>query len=133
MPHGHYSQSQVADDLQAIETLYQANGYPSVKATSQVIYDYQGTRGDVKLVVKVDEGPLVLVRQLEIRGAHAVSEEELRGLINTQGGAAVLRGHDCRRPGGGAERLLQPRFSVGADGELGEVHRCVAHVDGRGV
>ena len=85
-PHGHYSQSQVDDDLQAIETLYHANGYPSVKATSQLIYDYQGTRGDVKLVVKVDEGPLVRVRQLEIRGAHAVSEEELRRLINTRAG-----------------------------------------------
>ena len=51
-----------------------------------MIYDYQGTRGDVKLVVKVDEGPLVRVRQLEIRGAKAVSEEELRRLINTREG-----------------------------------------------
>jgi outer membrane protein insertion porin family len=84
--HGHYSQSQVNDDLQAIETLYQANGYPSVKATSQRIYAYQGTRGDVKLVVKVDEGPLVRVRRLGIRGAQAVGEEELRRLINTREG-----------------------------------------------
>ena len=41
-PHGRYSQAQVNDDLQAIETLYRANGYPSVKVTSEVIYDYEG-------------------------------------------------------------------------------------------
>jgi len=85
-PHGHYSQSQVTDDLQTIETLYQANGYPSAKATSQIVYGYQGTRGDVKVVVKVDEGPLVRVGKLEIRGAEAVSAQELRGLINTKEG-----------------------------------------------
>src|SRR5208282_831958 len=84
--HGHYSQSEVADDLRAIETLYQANGYPTVKATSELTYDYQGTHGDVKLVVKIDEGPLVRVRNLEIEGARLVSERELRGLINTQPG-----------------------------------------------
>jgi outer membrane protein assembly complex protein YaeT len=86
LPHGRYSQSLVADDLQAIKTLYQANGYPSVKATSQVIDDYQGTHGDMKLVVTVDEGPLVRVVRLEIQGTHAVSEDELRGLINTRPG-----------------------------------------------
>jgi outer membrane protein assembly complex protein YaeT len=84
--HGRYSQSLVSDDLRAIETLYQANGYPSVKATSELVQDYQGTHGDVKLVVKVDEGPLVRVRKLEIQGAQAVGEQELRGLINTQAG-----------------------------------------------
>jgi outer membrane protein insertion porin family len=84
--HGRYSQSQVAEDLRVIEALYQTNGYPSVKATSEVIKDYQGTHGDVKLVVKVDEGPLVRVRTLEIQGAQAVSEQELRRSINTQAG-----------------------------------------------
>jgi outer membrane protein insertion porin family len=84
--HGRYSQSQVSDDLQAIKNLYQSNGYPQVKATSQVIDDYQGKRGEMKLVVSVDEGPLVKVARLEIRGARAVSEAELRGLINTQAG-----------------------------------------------
>jgi outer membrane protein insertion porin family len=86
LAHGRYSQSQAADDLNAIETLYRANGYPSVKATSKVIEDYQGARGDMKLVVKVDEGPLVWVGRVDIRGAHAVSEADIRGLINTQEG-----------------------------------------------
>jgi len=83
---GRYSQSLVTQDLKAIEALYRANGYESVKVTSQVIDDWAGKRGDMKLVVKVEEGPLVRVGRLEIRGTHSVSEAELRGLINTREG-----------------------------------------------
>jgi len=85
-PHGRYSQAILANDLQAIKNLYLANGYESVKVTSEVLNDYDDAAGDMKIVVKVDEGPLVLVGRLEIRGAHAVSEAEIRSLINTQAG-----------------------------------------------
>jgi len=85
-PHGHYSQAILASDLQVIKNLYRANGYESVQVTSEVLDDYDGTRGDMKIVVKVDEGSLVLVGALEIRGAQAISEKELRSLINTQAG-----------------------------------------------
>jgi outer membrane protein assembly complex protein YaeT len=85
-PHGRYNQALVTADLEAIRSLYRSNGYPSVKATTQIIDDYEGVHGDIKLVVKVDEGPLVLVGRLEIRGTRAVSETEIRGLINTQAG-----------------------------------------------
>ena len=86
LPHGRFNQSQLADDMKSLESLYQANGYPSAKATSQVIGNYEGTPGDLKLAVKVDEGPLVRVAHLEIRGANAVSASELRELINTRAG-----------------------------------------------
>jgi len=85
-PHGRYNQALMTADLDAVQSLYRSNGYESAKVTSEVINDFEGTRGDMKLVVKVDEGPLVLVGRLEIRGAHAVSETEIRGLINTQAG-----------------------------------------------
>jgi outer membrane protein assembly complex protein YaeT len=85
-PHGRYSQMLLANDLEAIKNLYRANGYESVKVTSEVIDDSQNTRGEMKIVVKVDEGPLVLVGRLEIRGAQAVSEAEIRRLINTEAG-----------------------------------------------
>ena len=85
-PHGRYSQAILANDLQAIKNLYLANGYESVKVSSEVQDDFDDARGDMKIVVKVDEGPLVLVGHLEIRGAHAVSEAEIRSLINTQAG-----------------------------------------------
>jgi outer membrane protein assembly complex protein YaeT len=86
LPHGHYSQAILANDLQAIKNLYLANGYQSVQVTSEVVDDYAGTHGDMKIVLKVEEGPLVRVGKLEIRGAKAVSETEIRGMINTQAG-----------------------------------------------
>jgi len=86
LPHGHYSQAILANDLQAIKNLYLANGYQSVQVTSEVVDDYAGTHGDMKIVLKVEEGPLVRVGKLEIRGAKAVSEAEIRGMINTQAG-----------------------------------------------
>jgi outer membrane protein insertion porin family len=86
LKNGRYSQSLTNQDLKAIESLYQSNGYAHVKVTSEVIEDWQGRRGDMKLVVKIEEGWLVRVGRLDIRGAHAVSEEELRGLINTREG-----------------------------------------------
>lgn len=86
LPHGHYSQAILANDLQAIKNLYLANGYQSVQVTSEVVDDYAGEHGDMKIVVKVDEGPLVLVGSLEIRGTKAVSVAEIRGMINTGAG-----------------------------------------------
>lgn len=85
-PHGHYSQTILANDLQAIRNLYRSNGYESVKVTSEVL-DYDGgASGDMKIVVTVDEGPLMLVGTLEIRGLQAVSQQEIRTLINTEAG-----------------------------------------------
>lgn len=86
LPHGRYSQGILANDLQAIKNLYLTNGYQTIQVTSEVLNDYAGARGDMKIVIKVDEGPLVRVAKLEIRGAKAVSETEIRGMINTEAG-----------------------------------------------
>ena len=86
LPHGRYSQGIITNDLLAIKNLYLANGYQSVQVTSEVVDDYAGAHGDMKVVVKVDEGTLVRVAKLEIRGAKAISESEIRGMINTAEG-----------------------------------------------
>jgi outer membrane protein insertion porin family len=86
LPHGHYSQAILANDLQAIKNLYLANGYQTVKVSSEVVDDYEGARGDIKLVVNVDEGPLVRVGTLQLRGLQAVDEKVIRGMINTEAG-----------------------------------------------
>jgi outer membrane protein insertion porin family len=85
-PHGRYSQAILANDLLAIKNLYLSNGYQTVKVSSEVLDDYNGARGDMKIVVNVDEGPLVRVGTLEIQGARAVSADEIRSMINTQAG-----------------------------------------------
>jgi outer membrane protein assembly complex protein YaeT len=84
--HGRYSQALLANDLDAIRELYLANGYQSVKVTSEVMDDFAGERGSMKVIINVDEGPLVLVSKLEIRGTQAIGEKELRNLINTEAG-----------------------------------------------
>jgi outer membrane protein assembly complex protein YaeT len=85
-PRGHYSQAILANDLQAIKNLYLANGFQSVQVSSQVLDDYEGEHGDLKVVVKVDEGPFVRVGSLLIKGANLVSEQGIRSMINTQAG-----------------------------------------------
>ena len=84
--HGRYSQGVIANDLQAIKNLYLANGYQFVKVTSEVLDDYDGAHGDMKVIVKVDEGQLVRVGKLEIHGATAIREAEIHGMINTEAG-----------------------------------------------
>jgi outer membrane protein assembly complex protein YaeT len=86
LPHGRYSQSLLANDVQAIKNLYLANGYQSVKVNSEILDNFHGARGEMKVVVKVDEGPLVTVGSLEIRGSHAVNAEDIRGMVNTRAG-----------------------------------------------
>jgi len=85
-PHGRFSQAILANDLEAIKNLYRANGYESVQVTSELLDNYRGVHGDIKIAVKVDEGPLVLVGTLDIRGTHGISESEVRRVINTQAG-----------------------------------------------
>ena len=86
VPHGRYSQLILSNDLQAIKNLYLANGYESAQVTSEVLDDYEGARGDMKVVVKVDEGVLVRVAKLEIRGTKAISADEIHSMINTAAG-----------------------------------------------
>jgi outer membrane protein insertion porin family len=86
LPHGHYSQALLANDLLAIKNLYLANGYQSVKVSSETLDDYEGARGDMKIVVRVDEGPLVRVGALGIMGLQAVGEKDIRAMINTEAG-----------------------------------------------
>ncbi len=86
LPHGHYSQAILANDLESIKNLYLSNGYQSVKVTSEVRDDDNAARGDMKIVVKVDEGSLVRVGKLDIKGTSAVSEDVVRDMINTHAG-----------------------------------------------
>ncbi|MDR3764586.1 MAG: POTRA domain-containing protein [Acidobacteriota bacterium] len=83
VPYGHYSQALISSDLDSIKSLYLSNGYPDVKVASEVQDD--GAE-DMKVLIHVNEGPLVLVSKLALRGAQKIGEEELRGLINTRAG-----------------------------------------------
>src|SRR5262249_1429966 len=84
--HGLYSQSILARDVSAIESLYRANGFLRVKATSLVQDDYEGKTGQIKITINIDEGPQTVVGKLTIQGNSAVPDETIRGLISSTEG-----------------------------------------------
>ena len=84
--HGLDSQSILARDVNAIESLYRANGFLQVKATPLVQDDYEGKIGQIKITINIDEGPQTVVGKLTIQGNSAVPDETIRGLITSTEG-----------------------------------------------
>ena len=84
--HGLYSQSMVAKDVSAIESLYRANGFLQVKVTSNLEDVDKHGKGFIKLIIHIDEGPQTLVGKLTIQGNTAVPDEILRSLISSTEG-----------------------------------------------
>ncbi|HUS19968.1 MAG TPA: POTRA domain-containing protein [Terriglobales bacterium] len=84
--HGRFSQTMLARDIEALESLYRSNGFQQVKITSKVEDDYQGEQGRMSVLVNIDEGKQTRVESLQFEGNHTVGEDELRQLINTAEG-----------------------------------------------
>lgn len=83
---GSFSQANLARDVQNIENLYHANGFLQAKVVSQVVDDYEGKKGNIKVTIHIDEGVQTKVGKLAIEGNKAVSEDEVRQLISTTPG-----------------------------------------------
>ena len=84
--HGIYSQSLVAKDVSAIESLYRANGFLQVKVTSDIEDTDRNNKGYIKVIIQVAEGSQTLVGKLVIQGNANVSENDLRALISSTEG-----------------------------------------------
>lgn len=85
-PHGHYSQGLLATDAQSIENLYRANGFEQVSVRTETDDDYQGKRAHLRVAMHVDEGPQTRVASLHIKGNHAVSTDQIQGMISSTDG-----------------------------------------------
>ena len=66
--HGRYSEGFAKRDHDAIQALYQDNGFQDVKVTITTIDDYQGKTGDVAVTVAIQEGPQFKVGSLNVQG-----------------------------------------------------------------
>lgn len=86
LPHGRFSQSLLNRDVQAIGDLYRANGFQQINVENEVMDDYLGVKGHMKLVLHVHEGQQTLISALTIIGNHAVPTEKLRTLIGSTEG-----------------------------------------------
>lgn len=83
LSHGRFSQSMLSRDIEAIESLYRANGFQEAKVTGEASDDYQGKVGRMRVVMDINEGPQTRVQRLTIVGNAAIPEAELRDQIGT--------------------------------------------------
>ncbi|MFL6450332.1 MAG: POTRA domain-containing protein [Bryobacteraceae bacterium] len=67
--YGRYSESFRKRDEEAIESLYQANGFRNVKVTSTVETDYKGKENDLSVQFRINSGKQWRVSGLRIQGA----------------------------------------------------------------
>ena len=83
---GVFSQSLLARDQQAIESLYKSNGFLQAKVTSDVQDDYEGVSGRMRVLVHVSEGPQTRVGSLTLTGNEHFPGDQIRKLVTTQEG-----------------------------------------------
>lgn len=81
MPHGRFSQEMLDHDLQAITTLYLANGFEQVKVSPEVKDDYKGDVGRMALFFRVQEGPQTLVSNLKVNGNNSFPGDQLQAAL----------------------------------------------------
>ena len=84
--HGLFSQTMLAHDIRAFETLYHTNGFLQAKVTPTVQDDYLGKEGHIKITLKIEEGPQTLVGALTIQGNSSVPTDTIRALISATEG-----------------------------------------------
>jgi outer membrane protein insertion porin family len=80
---GKFSTSMLQDDVASISALYEANGFHEAEVTSRTIEDYQGHSGDLLVRFEIKEGLQTRVSSLILEGNHALSNEELLGVIGS--------------------------------------------------
>lgn len=88
-PHGIYSQALAEADADAIEALYQSNGFSNVSVTSVVKVIPKGPQSKVEglaVTYKIVEGPQSLIGKYEIAGNEKVPLSDLTPLLSTQQG-----------------------------------------------
>ena len=83
---GRYSRSGLDHDLDAIRSLYRANGFRNVKVVSRLIDDYKGVPAHVAIFIDITEGPQWFVSKLTLEGISDEFRPALMTLLHsTQG------------------------------------------------
>jgi outer membrane protein assembly complex protein YaeT len=76
--YGRYSETFRKRDAEAIENLYQANGFRDVKVTSSVQSDYKGKSRDMAAAFQIHEGRQWVVANLDIQGPNQLDISSLK-------------------------------------------------------
>jgi outer membrane protein insertion porin family len=83
---GRFSQTLVRDDGDSIRGLYLSNGFLDVKVTPAVDTNYQGKKQNLFVTFQIVEGPQTLVEDLQITGAHVVSQDAVLNVVGSSPG-----------------------------------------------
>lgn len=73
---GYYRPEVLEEDIARIKAVYQTEGYSDVQVASQAQFDEK--RKWLNVTMTINEGPRYLVGKIDLRGARAISAEELR-------------------------------------------------------
>ena len=83
MRHGRYSERFRKKDEEAIQSLYQSNGFRDVKVTSTVDNPYQGKEGQIAVTFHVEEGAQWFVDSLDIQGMQLLDKGPVEGKLSS--------------------------------------------------
>ena len=81
---GRFSTNLLEQDLAAIRSLYQTNGFPRVRVTAERMDEESD--GALDLVITVEEGRQVLIGEFSLTGNRTFASEVLKGYINAASG-----------------------------------------------
>ena len=78
---GRFSEALLTHDSQSIDNLYRTNGFAKVSITTEILDDYKGHEGDLRVVFHVSEGPQFRVNSMHVAGNSAFSTQDLEGML----------------------------------------------------
>ncbi len=83
---GRFSEQLLKNDLDSIRDLYLANGFRDAQVRSEVDDNYSRKQGDIFVRFQITEGAQTRVVELKLEGNHALSDEELLGVVGSTPG-----------------------------------------------
>ena len=109
--YGRYSRNMLDRDLDAIRTLYRANGFRDVMVTPRVLDDYNGVKAHIAIFIDIAEGPQWFVSKLTLRGHFGRCPAGLDAASAFHRGTAVQRSQHRHRSRQRVGLLFQQRLS----------------------
>jgi outer membrane protein insertion porin family len=82
-PHGRYSGALLRRDQETIEDLYQSNGFRDVKVTSRAEDNYLGKKGEIAVLIDIQEGPQYSVGALDVEGVERMNKADLLSRLSS--------------------------------------------------
>lgn len=84
--HGRFSDSYAKRDEEAIQALYNDNGFRDTKVSVSTVDNYKGKKGNVAVTYNIDEGPQYLVSGIQVNGLYLPQKDLVLKQLASAGG-----------------------------------------------